>query len=55
MKILSSVCQTSMSFSIPFKTLGPVENALISLVSSGEPMREQYFQPIKKLVEKMPH
>ena len=33
MKILSSVCQTSMSFSIPFKTLGPVENTLFSLVN----------------------
>ena len=36
MKILSSVCQTSMSFSILFKTLGPVENTLFSLVNSSK-------------------
>ena len=55
MKILSSVCQTSMSFSIPFKTLGPIENTKFSLVNSNESMRKQYYQPMKKLAEKMPH
>ena len=44
-----------MSFSIPFKTLGPVENAIFSLVNSDEQMREWNFEPNKKLVEKMPH